>query len=45
MSADAPGWAAYLESLAAFGMRPGLERVSALLESLGRPHAEGDQRL
>lgn len=37
MSADAPGWAAYLESLAAFGMRPGLERVSALLESLGRP--------
>jgi dihydrofolate synthase/folylpolyglutamate synthase len=33
----APGWAAYLESLAVFGMRPGLERVSALLESLGRP--------
>ncbi len=31
------GWAAYLESLAAFGMRPGLERVSALLEALGRP--------
>ena len=31
------GWAAYLESLAAFGMRPGLERVSALLERLGRP--------
>ena len=37
MSAGAPGWVAYLESLAAFGMRPGLERVSALLESLGRP--------
>lgn len=37
MSAGAPGWAAYLASLAAFGMRPGLERVSALLESLGRP--------
>ena len=37
MSAPVPGWAAYLESLAAFGMRPGLERVSALLESLGRP--------
>jgi len=37
VSADAPGWAAYLESLAAFGMRPGLERVSALLDLLGRP--------
>jgi dihydrofolate synthase/folylpolyglutamate synthase len=37
VSAGAPGWAAYLQSLAAFGMRPGLERVSALLESLGRP--------
>jgi len=37
LSADAPGWDAYLESLAAFGMRPGLERVSALLGSLGRP--------
>jgi len=37
MSAGVPGWAAYLESLAAFGMRPGLERVSALLEALGRP--------
>ena len=37
MSAGPPEWAAYLESLAAFGMRPGLERVSALLESLGRP--------
>jgi dihydrofolate synthase/folylpolyglutamate synthase len=32
-----PGWAAYLESLAAFGMRPGLERVSDLLARLGRP--------
>ena len=31
------GWAAYLESLAAFGMRPGLERVSTLLTRLGRP--------
>jgi dihydrofolate synthase/folylpolyglutamate synthase len=30
-------WAAYLESLAAFGMRPGLERVSGLLARLGRP--------
>jgi len=37
VSVGAPGWVAYLESLAAFGMRPGLERVSALLESLGRP--------
>ena len=37
MSVGAPAWSAYLESLAAFGMRPGLERVSALLESLGRP--------
>lgn len=35
--AGGSGWAAYLESLAAFGMRPGLERVSALLELLGRP--------
>jgi len=34
---EAPGWAAYLESLAAFGMRPGLERVSELLARLGRP--------
>ena len=32
-----PGWEAYLESLAVFGMRPGLERVSELLERLGRP--------
>ncbi|NLE21177.1 MAG: bifunctional folylpolyglutamate synthase/dihydrofolate synthase [Actinobacteria bacterium] len=31
------GWEAYLGSLAAFGMRPGLERVSALLDRLGRP--------
>jgi dihydrofolate synthase / folylpolyglutamate synthase len=30
-------WRAYLESLAAFGMRPGLERVTALLGRLGRP--------
>ncbi|MEE4275351.1 MAG: bifunctional folylpolyglutamate synthase/dihydrofolate synthase, partial [Thermoleophilia bacterium] len=30
-------WEHYLESLAAFGMRPGLERVSALLDGLGRP--------
>jgi dihydrofolate synthase/folylpolyglutamate synthase len=30
-------WERYLESLAAFGMRPGLERVSALLDGLGRP--------
>jgi dihydrofolate synthase/folylpolyglutamate synthase len=35
--AGGSGWAAYLESLAVFGMRPGLERVSALLERLGRP--------
>jgi len=37
VSAVDHAWVAYLESLAAFGMRPGLERVSALLESLGRP--------
>ncbi|MCX6371959.1 MAG: Mur ligase family protein [Actinobacteria bacterium] len=37
MSAGAPQWGAYLETLAAFGMRPGLERVSALLDALGRP--------
>ncbi len=30
-------WSAYLESLAVFGMRPGLERVAELLERLGRP--------
>ena len=30
-------WRAYLESLAVFGMRPGLERVTALLEAMGRP--------
>ena len=35
--AGSAGWAAYLESLAAFGMRPGLERVAALLDCLGRP--------
>ena len=34
---DHLGWEAYLESLAAFGMRPGLERVSELLARLGRP--------
>ena len=34
---DYLGWEAYLESLAAFGMRPGLERVSELLARLGRP--------
>ena len=37
VSAGVPEWAAYLEALAAFGMRPGLERVSALLEALDRP--------
>jgi dihydrofolate synthase/folylpolyglutamate synthase len=30
-------WHAYLDSLAAFGMRPGLERVQALLHTLGDP--------
>ena len=30
-------WQEYLHSLAAFGMRPGLERVAALLERLGHP--------
>lgn len=35
---DSGSWPAYLASLAAFGMRPGLERVSALLDVLGRPH-------
>ncbi|HMK93738.1 MAG TPA: cyanophycin synthetase [Thermoleophilia bacterium] len=30
-------WQAYLHSLEVFGMRPGLERVQALLERLGRP--------
>ena len=34
------GWEAYLESLAVFGMRPGLERVSELLTRLGRPQDE-----
>jgi dihydrofolate synthase / folylpolyglutamate synthase len=33
----ADDWEAYLDSLAAFGMRPGLERVEALLQALGRP--------
>lgn len=37
-SASSGSWQTYLASLAAFGMRPGLERVSALLEVLGRPH-------
>jgi dihydrofolate synthase/folylpolyglutamate synthase len=31
------GWEDYLHSLAVFGMRPGLERVAALLVALGRP--------
>lgn len=30
-------WVTYLEALAVFGMRPGLERVTTLLEHLGRP--------
>lgn len=30
-------WRGYLDSLAAFGMRPGLERVAALLDAFGRP--------
>lgn len=33
----ATDWERYLASLAAFGMRPGLERVTALLEALDRP--------
>lgn len=33
----AGGWEEYLRSLAAFGMRPGLERVAALLHTLGDP--------
>jgi dihydrofolate synthase/folylpolyglutamate synthase len=33
----AAGWEAYLDSLAVFGMRPGLERVVALLDSLSDP--------
>ena len=32
----------YLESLAAFGMRLGLERISALLEELERPQDKLD---
>ena len=35
--AGSAAWEAYLESLAVFGMRPGLERVAALLERLDRP--------
>jgi len=34
---DHLGWDEYLESLAAFGMRPGLERVGELLARLERP--------
>ena len=34
---DIAEWEQYLVSLAAFGMRPGLERVTALLAALGRP--------
>ena len=30
-------WETYVESLAVFGMRPGLDRVAALLEALGHP--------
>ena len=30
-------WAAYLEALAIFGVRPGLERVGLLLDWLDRP--------
>jgi dihydrofolate synthase/folylpolyglutamate synthase len=30
-------WERYLDGLAVFGMRPGLERVSGLLDVLGRP--------
>jgi dihydrofolate synthase/folylpolyglutamate synthase len=37
MAGRTAGWTAYLESLAVFGMRPGLERVGELLERLGRP--------
>jgi len=33
----AADWVDYLDSLAAFGMRPGLERVAALLADLGHP--------
>ena len=36
-SGSAPSWERYLLSLEVFGMRPGLERVSALLDRLGRP--------
>lgn len=34
---EAPAWQDYLHSLAAFGMRPGLSRVEALLQLLGEP--------
>ena len=34
---DDQDWVGYLDSLAAFGMRPGLERVTALLDRLDRP--------
>ncbi len=37
MTAPRDDWEGYLDGLAVFGMRPGLERVSALLEALGRP--------
>jgi dihydrofolate synthase/folylpolyglutamate synthase len=37
MTAAATDWERYLASLAAFGMRPGLERVTALLGALDRP--------
>ncbi len=30
-------WEGYLDGLAVFGMRPGLERVTALLDAFGRP--------
>lgn len=36
-SGAAPGWAAYLDALAMFGMKPGLERVEALLARLDHP--------
>lgn len=35
--ASAPDWVRYLDSLAAFGMKPGLERVTWLLERFGEP--------
>jgi dihydrofolate synthase/folylpolyglutamate synthase len=36
---SAPSWEEYLRSLAVFGMRPGLERVEALLDMVDRPQA------